>query len=410
MGSKRSSTAAVLEAPEDSFVSESTDYRPARAGSLRRGYDADDESRDAPASSRRSGGPKKGQLRLRFRGLPKTTGSRVLAGGSLLLVLGVMGAAGLVVRQYLYHSERFLLPGSGNIEFVGNQQLTRAQGLTVFAGDLDRNIFHLSLTEREADLERLPWVQHATVMRLLPNRLRVSISERTPVAFVRQGTQIGLVDATGVLLDMPADAAGNPQYSFPVLTGISGSDPLSTRRARMELYTEFMKAMSTGGDQVTESLSEVDVTDPEDVRAVVARDGSDILVHFGQENFLERYRSFEEHLPEWKQAYPKLVSADMRYNNQILLDTGTGGSAPSSAAAANAVKATGPSAADAAAAALAAAGTAAPAGNSPSARAAAGKAVAHPAVAHPLAHPVKKTPAAAHGKPKAASHAGGLTR
>ena len=53
---------------------------------------------------------------------------------------------------------------------------------------------------------RLPWVAHATVMRLLPNRMRVSIVERTPVAFVRQGNHIGLVDANGVLLDMPTDA------------------------------------------------------------------------------------------------------------------------------------------------------------------------------------------------------------
>ena len=63
-------------------------------------------------------------------------------------------------------------------------------------------------TERRAELERLPWVEHATVMRLLPDRLRVSIVERTPVAFVRQGSHIGLVDASGVLMDMPTDANG----------------------------------------------------------------------------------------------------------------------------------------------------------------------------------------------------------
>ena len=62
-------------------------------------------------------------------------------------------------------------------------------------------------------------MDHATVMRLLPNKIRVQITERTPVAFVRQGTQIGLVDASGVLLDMPPEDAGDPHYSFPVLTG-----------------------------------------------------------------------------------------------------------------------------------------------------------------------------------------------
>ena len=41
-------------------------------------------------------------------------------------------------------------------------------------------------------------------MRLLPDQIRVTLVERQPVAFVRHGQQIGLVDANGVLLDMPA--------------------------------------------------------------------------------------------------------------------------------------------------------------------------------------------------------------
>ncbi|SEG01434.1 cell division protein FtsQ [Bryocella elongata] len=423
MGTKRGSTAAVLEAPEDSYTSASAYSHPAPVGSLRRGYDAGDgagaDAADRSSYSRRANGARGAKgLRVRFRGLPRTLSGRLMAGGALLLVAGILGAVGLVVRQYLTHSERFLLASADQVEVLGNHELSRSQALGVFANDLDRNIFHMSLAEREADLERLPWVQHATVMRLLPNRLRVAIVERTPVAFVRQGTQIGLVDATGVLLDMPSDAAGDPHYSFPVLTGISAADPLSTRKARMGLYTDFMKAMAAGGEQITDSLSEVDVTDPEDVKAIVARDGSDILVHFGDENFLARYQTFDQHLPEWRQMYPKLVSADMRYYSKIVLNSGTAGPpAPVSTA-------TGPSAADAAAAALAAAPKAAtpaakvaalPKSKTAQSKAGAGKPQAGIAAPHPLtlnktAHPVKKVPAASHPRPKQAHPAGGPQR
>jgi cell division protein FtsQ len=166
-------------------------------------------------------------------------------------------------------------------------------------------------------------------MRLLPNQIRVTITERTPVAFVRQGTQIGLVDAGGVLLDMPPDAAGDPHYSFPVLTGLSTDDPLSTRAARMEIYLRFMQALDSTGEHLTNSLSEVDVSNPEDVKALITSGSSDILVHFGQEAFLKRYREFQQHLPEWKQEYPKLASADMRYEGQIVLEMqGAAGAAP----------------------------------------------------------------------------------
>jgi cell division protein FtsQ len=248
-----------------------------------------------------------------------------------MFALGFLAVAGVIfaglagLRSALLHDSRFVVTTSEDVQMVGNHNVTRAAVLTVFGGDLERNIFRVPLDERRADLERLPWVAHATVMRLLPDRIRVAVTERTPVAFVRQGRQIGLVDANGVLLDMPQDAAGDPHYSFPVLTGLSGSDPLSVRAARMVIYERFMQEL---GPTNAATISEVDVSNPEDVKAVVSGGGSDILVHFGDEQFLERYQQFEAHLPEWRQQYPKLAAADMRYERQVVLEMQPGTGVP----------------------------------------------------------------------------------
>jgi cell division protein FtsQ len=129
---------------------------------------------------------------------------------------------------------------------------------------------------------------------------------------------------------MPPDAAGDPHYSFPVLTGLTENEPLSQRAARMEIYQQFMRDLDSTGQHLTDSVSEVDVADPEDVKGLVTEGSSDILVHFGQEQFLKRYQEFEQHLPEWKQQYPKLASADMRYEGQIVLQMQGDGSAVSS--------------------------------------------------------------------------------
>jgi cell division protein FtsQ len=247
------------------------------------------------------------------------------------------------------HDERFVIPSSASIEFEGNARVTRAQLLGIFGGDVERNIFTVSLEQRRAELERLPWVAHATVMRLLPNRMRVSILERTPVAFVRQGSHIGLVDANGVLLDMPVDAKSREHYSFPVVTGISGNDPVSTRAARMKIFERFTSELDESGEKISQELSEVDLSNPEDVQALIPDHSTEILVHFGEDNFLERYRRFKEHLPEWRTLYPKLSSVDMRYEQQVVLQMppGSGGQVtPSSNAAAagdaNALKAASP--------------------------------------------------------------------
>jgi cell division protein FtsQ len=279
-------------------------------------------------------------VRVSFHGglVPKTLWGRIAAGCALLTVAGAAIAGMLWVRGFLLHDDHFLVPSSDSIQIAGNSHLTRAQLLSVFGEDVDRNVFEIPLADRRAELESLPWVAHATVMRLLPNRVRVAIVERTPVAFVRQGTQIGLVDANGVVFDLPSpedSPAGNtPQYSFPVLTGISVADPLSTRAARMRIYLGFVAAVDASGENVSHRLSEVDLSNPEDVKAIIpdapgsATAGPDILVHFGEEKFLERYRQYEAHLPEWRTQYPKLASVDMRYDRQVVLDMQAGTAAP----------------------------------------------------------------------------------
>ncbi len=79
------------------------------------------------------------------------------------------------VRSYLLHDAHFVVPDSEAIQIAGNSHLTRAQLLSVFGEDVDRNIFTIPLDARRAELESLPWVEHATVMRLLPSRVRVAM-------------------------------------------------------------------------------------------------------------------------------------------------------------------------------------------------------------------------------------------
>jgi cell division protein FtsQ len=333
-GSKRGSAnygglgSAVLEAPEENYGRENEARSPwqgrgpAPAGALQRGY-GNEVYEGEPgygATDEPEYVPKRGKTKLRFTGLPGSVAGRIVMGVVAFGVVATVVVAIVGVHRYLLHDPRFVVESSDEIQVSGAEHLTRSQVLSVFGADLERNIFRMSLEERQADLERLPWVAHATVMRLLPNNVRIQIKERTPVAFVRQGTRIGLVDANGVLLDMPPEAAGDPQYSFPVLTGLSADLPLDTRASRMQVYGQFMKELRSADAHLTDSLSEVDVSDPEDVKALIASGSSDVLVHFGDEDFLKRYHEFEEHLPEWKQQYPKLASADMRYDGQIVLE------------------------------------------------------------------------------------------
>jgi cell division protein FtsQ len=87
----------------------------------------------------------------------------------------------------------------------------------------------------------------------------------------------------------------------------------------MKIYERFTSELDGSGEKISQELSEVDLGNPEDVQALIPDHSTEILVHFGEDNFLERYRRFKEHLPEWRTLYPKLSSVDMRYEQQVVL-------------------------------------------------------------------------------------------
>jgi cell division protein FtsQ len=328
----------------DDFAAELPGER-RRRGAGRRATDLDADLNPALADRRNKG------LRLRFRGrVPKSVAGRVIAGSAVLALFGVFGFGVWEARAAMLRDPRLAIPSSDAIQISGNNHLTRSELLTVFGGDVDRNILTVPLAQRRAQLESLPWVEHATVMRLLPNAVRVAITERKPVAFVRTGGTIGLVDANGVLLDMSPDNPADHAYSFPVVTGIDENLPAGTRAARMKVYLRFTSALDAGSEKVSKKLSEIDLTDPEDVKALIPDNGTDVLVHFGGDDFLTRYQRYEQNLPDWKTRYPKLASADMRYERDVVLEMAPGSTVPIAGAAAASSAAAAPAAAKKAAA------------------------------------------------------------
>jgi cell division protein FtsQ len=255
---------------------------------------------------------------------PASTAGRVFLALVVLIVLGTLGTSAYLLKTYLSRDSRFRIAGASNIEATGLTEVSRAQMLPVFGEDIGRNIFFVPLSERRKELEEIPWIERATVMRLLPDRIRVSVVERQPVAFVRQGQQIGLVDANGVLLTMPAAMMAQHNYSFPVVTGINASDPLGERRARMAVYQRLLAELDSNGQRTSEQISEIDLTDTEDVQVLMPEAGGDVLIHFGEDRFLDRYQHYKAHIAEWRQQYPKLTGVDLRLDPKFVLQMATG--------------------------------------------------------------------------------------
>ena len=260
----------------------------------------------------------RGQKRVSARrsALPKKTANGLMWASIAAAVLCLLGLGGAWLYHYGEHSWRFRVESSDNIEVTGMQNVTKAQIMEVMGADIGRNIFFIPLDQQQTQLEQIPWVESASVMRFVPNRLKVEIQERTPVAFARVGPKIALIDAGGTLMDL----SPKHKYSFPVILGMNPGEPLSTRAPRMKVYSELVRDLDAGGAHYSQDLSEVDLSDLDDLRVRVNDPAGDVLVHLGSSDYLKRYTTYVTHAQEWRQQFQKLESVNLRYDNQVIVN------------------------------------------------------------------------------------------
>ena len=222
------------------------------------------------------------RVSVRRSPLPKKTATRLLwVASSHVLSLQHTALGAAMFYHYEEHSWRFRLDSSDNIEMAGLSNVTRAQVMEVMGGDIGRNIFFIPLDQRQKQLQQIPWVASASVMRFAPNRIKIQIHERTPVAFARVGSKVMLIDASGVLMDL----TNKKKFSFPVIIGMSANEPLSTRSIRMRTFNELVRELDSSGGHYSQDLSEVDLTDPEDVKVLTNDPAGEVLVHLGSANY-----------------------------------------------------------------------------------------------------------------------------
>ena len=248
--------------------------------------------------------------------LPKKTAHRLLWVSVAVGILGVAAVFALALYQYGERSWRFRVDSSDNIEVTGNENVTKAQIMEIMGADIGRNIFFIPLAQQKAQLEQIPWVDSASVMRFVPNRLQVEIHERTPVAFARVGPRIFLIDAGGTLMELPP----KHRFSFPVILGMNPGEPLSTRVPRMRAYNQLVHDLDSGGAQHSKDLSEVDLSDLENLKVRVNDPQGDVLVELGASDYLKRYQTYVSHVQEWRQQFQKLESVNLRYDNQVIVN------------------------------------------------------------------------------------------
>ena len=245
-----------------------------------------------------------------------------------VLVLSLAGIAGvtatLYAMRFLLYSPTMLLLKPDQIELNGNHIVAREAVLQQFVRDRNRSVLQVPLDARRGEIEKISWVESASVQRILPNRIRVELTERTPIAFLRNGNVLALIDAHGVILDRPQ----GEDLQFPIVSGVSEDLSLDQREKRMLVFQEFIKDIDLVRAGSSERVSEVELANPKDLRVVMTglagpTDSQAVTIHFGSGEFTGKYKMLVDNFSQWQANTGRVQSIDLQYMRQVVVNPDT---------------------------------------------------------------------------------------
>lgn len=236
-------------------------------------------------------------------------GRLVLAGGALV-TLAVLGSS-RVVDARLLAVDRVIVQG--------NQRLSVGEIEALVSDVRGQSLLTVDLHVFQTRLLGSPWVQSVTVRRILPSTVDVRIVERDPVAIARLGQQLYLVDGTGVII-----GEYGPQYSdfdLPIVDGMAAPAPggdggLAIDPARAQLAARFLASMA-GRPELRRSVSQVDVSREGNVTVLLG--GDPALLYLGDEQFVERLRTYLEIRPTLEERMADVDYVDLRFGQRVVV-------------------------------------------------------------------------------------------
>jgi len=234
---------------------------------------------------------------------------------SVVAVAAILGAILLTLHlaeQFLITDPRFALGGPGDnssLDIGGAAHISRPAIEKIFADDEGVSVYLIPLAERRDAIREVAWVREASVARVWPNRVIVRVQERTPVAFVRlNASRFGLIDADGVILPPATD-----RFKLPVLAGVRSSDPAAQRRQGVQ---RLLRLTADLGD-ATANISEIDVSDGDNLKVSQPYDGRFLTLLLGDRNFKARYGNVLSHYSQIQQRLPGAAVLDLRLEDRI---------------------------------------------------------------------------------------------
>lgn len=231
-----------------------------------------------------------------------------------------VSAAAIVVAFALYQTLSFVLASEAltvtRINVQGNQRMSRGEVLGLLDGLSGASIVTTNLEGWRHKLLDSPWVADASIRRVFPGTLAVSITERHPIGIGRLKGTLFLIDSTGTVID-----EFGPNYAdldLPIIDGLGVNleEDGSADQARAALAGRLMSELA-GRPGMAARVSQIDVTDRRN--AVVLLKGDTALLRLGDERFSERVQAYLDLMPALRERMPGIDYVDLRFGERVVV-------------------------------------------------------------------------------------------
>lgn len=162
-------------------------------------------------------------------------------------------------------------------------------------------VWRADLSALSAEIGRLPGVRRAVITRVLPDALRVRITERVPLAVIRNSAgHFVWVDEDGVTLGQMKSTDRMPPFFILGWNEDGTNEAREDNAERVKKYQEALREWQAVG--LTDRVSEINLFDVRDVRAQLTGDDSQIEARVGAQDLGNRLKTALEELDRYKQT------------------------------------------------------------------------------------------------------------
>ena len=228
---------------------------------------------------------------------------------ALALVLGYAGYRGVALIAAASSLQ------IGHMVVRGYERLSAGEVLALVDGLRGQNILAVDLDVWQRKLLSSPWVESATIRRVLPSTVEITVHERRPMGIGRLGTAMYLVDGRGVIIDEYGPAYAD--IDLPIIDGI-GAAPHEGGSivdvARAEFAARVIGALSAR-PELARRVSQIDVSNLHD--AVLILDGDPALLRIGDTEFVARLQQYIDLAPALHERLDGIDYVDLRFDERL---------------------------------------------------------------------------------------------